>query len=47
MWEIRGAGDVAQSEAMVEQLAQFLFGAIVIGAATLAQYALVMFFLGY
>ena len=37
----------ARAEVMVEQLAQFLFGAIVIGAATLAQYALVMFLLGY
>ena len=31
----------------MEQLIHFLFGAIVIGAATLAQYALILFFLGY
>lgn len=40
-------GNVARLEVLVEQLVQFLFGAIVIGAATLAQYALVMFVLGY
>ena len=40
-------GNVARLEAFVEQLVQFLFGAIVIGAATLAQYALIMFALGY
>ena len=37
----------ARLEAVVEQLVQFLFGAVALGAFALAQYALVMFWLGY